>query len=237
MTVQMLIDHLSFRYAKRGGWIVNDISLKIYQGEFIGIIGPNGGGKTTLTQLMLGLLKPTLGTIQTLSQGNLSPGIGWVPQHFSFDFSFPISVQEVALLGRLSTLSWHGKYKEADYLAVEEALKTVDLWHHRHSCFSHLSGGQIQRVLLARALASDPQLLILDEPTANIDPENQQHILKILTALNRNCTIIMITHDLHHAINHFSKVLYMNKTLTTLSDTMDIPERFCCPSDEKRVRL
>lgn len=230
MTEQLLIRGLSFRYGSIGPWIVSNISCSIDQGDFIGIIGPNGGGKTTLTLLMLGLLKPTEGKI-LFPQTNLN--VGWVPQHFSYDFSFPISVKEVVLSGRLATLPWHGRYSQSDHETAETALKTVGMSAYRQTCFSHLSGGQMQRVLLARALASTPQLLILDEPTANIDPENQQRILQILKDLNKHCTILMITHELHHAVSCFNKVFFMNKTLTTLSDTCTIPERFCCHSYEQ----
>ncbi|AAP04952.1 metal ABC transporter ATP-binding protein [Chlamydia caviae] len=239
MTVQILVKDLSFRYGPKSPWIINKVSFMIHEGDFVGIIGPNGGGKTTLAMLMLKLLKPTLGTLKTFStckkESELT--IGWVPQHFSYDFSFPISVKEVVLSGRLSFLRWHGKYAKCDHEFAEQALETVGLLHHKDRCFSHLSGGQIQRVLLARALASHPKLLILDEPTANIDPENQQRILQILSELNDRCTILMITHDLHHTTSHFNKVFYMSRTLTTLTNTPTIPQEFCCDSFDKKVDL
>ncbi|WP_348663740.1 metal ABC transporter ATP-binding protein [Chlamydia vaughanii] len=238
MTVQILVKDLSFRYGPKSSWIINNVSFTIHEGDFVGIIGPNGGGKTTLALIMLKLLQPTAGTLETFSgcKKDSELTIGWVPQHFSYDFSFPISVKEVVLSGRLSFLPWHGKYSKHDHEAAEQALQTVGLLSEKDSCFSHLSGGQIQRVLLARALASHPQILILDEPTANIDPENQQRILQILTEINTNCTILMITHDLHHTTSHFNKVFYMSRTLTTLTNTPTIPEEFCC-SFEKKANL
>ncbi|CAG9046406.1 High-affinity zinc uptake system ATP-binding protein ZnuC [Chlamydia abortus] len=239
MTVQILVKDLSFRYGPKSSWIINNVSFTVHEGDFIGIIGPNGGGKTTLALLLLGLLQPTTGTLNTFPSYVKTSGltIGWVPQHFSYDFSFPISVKEVVLSGRLSFLRWHGKYSKHDHALAEQALTTVDLLHHKDACFSHLSGGQIQRVLLARALASQPKLLILDEPTANIDPENQQRILQILKELNTQCTILMITHDLHHTTSNFNKVFYMSRTLTTLTNMPTIPQEFCCDSFEKKADL
>ncbi|MBQ8498688.1 metal ABC transporter ATP-binding protein [Chlamydia sp.] len=229
MTRQLLLENVSFRYGKTGPLIVDHVSCEINSGDFIGVIGPNGGGKTTLTQLMLGLLQPICGKISRCSLHGTRPlSIGWVPQHFTYDAAFPITVKEAVLSGRLSTLPWYGRYTKEDHKASEEALLTVDLIDYKDACFSHLSGGQIQRVLLARALAARPEFLLLDEPTANIDPTNQQKILQILSALNKHCTILMITHDLHHTEGCFNKVFFMNKKLTTLADTTTISKKFCC---------
>lgn len=237
MTIQMRVKELSFRYESQNSWIIDNVSFTIHKRDFIGIIGPNGGGKTTLALLMLKLFSPTRGTIETFPDTLHSKDltIGWVPQHFSYDFDFPISVKDVVLSGRLSFLPWHGRYSKLDLQAAESALETVDLLSYKDRCFSHLSGGQIQRVLLARALASQPQFLILDEPTANIDPENQQRILQILQKLNSSCTILMITHDLHHTTSHFNKVFYMNRTLTTLTNSPNIPQKFCCHSFKNKA--
>lgn len=231
MTALLSIQEVFFRYEHTGPWIVSNASCTVHRGDFIGIIGPNGGGKTSLALLMLGLLKPSSGEIRTIppeSSSHLT--IGWVPQHFAYDHLFPISVEEVVLSGRLGTLPWHGRYSDYDRQCANEALDIVGLLTHKEACFSRLSGGQMQRVLLARALASHPELLILDEPTANIDPENQQRILRILSDLNKDCTILMITHDLHHTANCFNKVFLMNRTLTTVSDTQHISKQFCCPT-------
>ncbi|UFT34924.1 metal ABC transporter ATP-binding protein [Chlamydia trachomatis] len=229
MTKQLILENVSFRYGKTGPWIVDHVSCEVHSGDFIGIIGPNGGGKTTLTQLMLGLLQPVCGKIFTcFTQENRPLSIGWVPQHFAYDAAFPITVKETVLSGRLATLPWYGRYTKKDHDAAEEALHTVDLLEYKDSCFSHLSGGQIQRVLLARALSARPKFLLLDEPTANIDPSNQQKILQILSDLNKHCTILMITHDLHHTAGCFNRVFFMNKKLTALADTTTISERFCC---------
>ncbi|WP_201456682.1 metal ABC transporter ATP-binding protein [Chlamydia sp. 17-3921] len=230
MTAVIHAENLSFSYLSKEPKIVNDVSFIIHEGDFIGIIGPNGGGKSTLMMLILGLLQPTEGKLQ-IAYSNLPSTIGWVPQHFSYDFHFPISVKDVVLSGRLGTLPWYGKYKKADHVAVKEALEIVNLSEHLNSCFSHLSGGQIQRVLLARALVSHPKILILDEPTTNIDPNNQQKILKILKKLNSSCTILMVTHDLHHTTRFFNKVFYMNRALTTLTNTSTLADQFCCPSN------
>ncbi|SPN73661.1 Uncharacterized ABC transporter ATP-binding protein HI_1470,hemin importer ATP-binding subunit,ABC-type phosphate/phosphonate transport system, ATPase component,anchored repeat-type ABC transporter, ATP-binding subunit,ABC transporter [Chlamydia serpentis] len=233
MTIRILAENLAFRYGSKGPNIINDVSFSVYDGDFIGIIGPNGGGKSTLTMLILGLLSPTLGSLKTFPSSDYtdkraSSMIGWVPQYFAYDPSFPISVKDVVLSGRLSQLSWYGKYKKRDFEAVDEALDLVGLSKYHDQCFAQLSGGQIQRVLLARALASYPEILVLDEPTTNIDPDNQQRILNILKKLNSTCTILMVTHDLHHTTNYFKKVFYMNKTLTSLTDTSTLTDQFCC---------
>lgn len=228
MTTQLRIQDLCFRYNSISPWIVQHVSFDVQHRDFIGIIGPNGGGKTTLIKLLLGLLSPTQGSIVRTSLSSPTLHIGWVPQYFSYDYSFPISTQEVVLSGRLSSLPWHGRYTKKDHQAALAALETVGLTSYRDACFSHLSGGQIQRVLLARALASDPEILILDEPTANIDPKNQKNILKILTTLNTHCTIVMVTHDLHHATHCFNKVFLMNNTLTKLTATDNLSAHFCC---------
>lgn len=235
MTTQLLVHDLFFRYHSLGPWIIQNTSLQVHNKDFIGIIGPNGGGKTTFIKLLLGLLSPTLGKIEQYSSPDqeVPLRISWVPQYFSYDYSFPISVQEVVLSGRLASLPWHGIYTKHDHQAANEALATVGLTSHRHTCFSHLSGGQMQRVLLARALANNPQILILDEPTANIDPQNQKNIFRILTALNAHCTIIMVTHDLHHAMHCFNKVFLINKTLTKITTTENLSEHYCCDPNDK----
>lgn len=230
MTLQLSIQNLSFQYSSTSPWIVDRVSCDIQEKDFIGIIGPNGGGKTTLIKLILGLLSPTRGNILHYPHQSYPQAlkIGWVPQHFSYDKSFPISTQEVVLTGRMSRLPWYGRYSKQDLLAAQAALDTVGLLPYRNVCFSHLSGGQMQRVLLARALASEPQILILDEPTANIDPKTQKSILQILSKLNHQCTIIMITHDLHHATHCFNKVYFMKNTLKQVPNTTKLSEYFCC---------
>ncbi|AGW37707.1 ABC transporter, ATP-binding protein [Chlamydia pecorum PV3056/3] len=229
MKYSIRAENLSFRYLPREPKVVDTVSFDVHEGDFIGIIGPNGGGKSTLVKLIIGFLQPTEGNIHVAYSDSHTPyTIGWVPQHFAYDSHFPISVQDVVLSGRLATLPWHGRYQKADYAAVEKALDTVSLSHNLHTCFSHLSGGQMQRVLLARALVSHPKILILDEPTTNIDADNQQKILQILKKINASCTILMVTHDLHHTTHFFNKVFYMNKTLTTLTDTSSLINQFCC---------
>ncbi|ANH78337.1 metal ABC transporter ATP-binding protein [Candidatus Chlamydia sanziniae] len=237
MTIQILAKELAFLYQPRGPHIIHGVSFSVYAGDFIGIIGPNGGGKSTLIMLILGLLHPTSGTLQIFSSKHPRVQVGWVPQYFSYDMNFPISVRDVVLSGRLSKLRWHGKYCKEDFAAVNEALAIVGLSNHHNCCFSHLSGGQIQRVLLARALTSHPEILILDEPTTNIDPDNQQRILNILKKLNTSCTILMVTHDLHHTTDYFNQVFYMNKTLTALTDTSALMDKFCCHPSKYKANL
>ncbi|WP_213358019.1 metal ABC transporter ATP-binding protein [Chlamydiifrater phoenicopteri] len=231
MSTCISVENLSFNYTEAP--VLENVSCSINYGDYVGVLGPNGGGKSTFLLLILGLLKPSSGLIAIYDQkGEKSSRsiISWVPQHFSFDKSFPISVEEVVLTGRIATLKWHGQYTKKDYRAVDEALDLVGLLSKKHSCFSHLSGGQMQRILLARALCSNPAVLVLDEPTTNIDSKTQEQIYSILVELNRTKTIVMVTHDLHHTTKYFNKIFYLNKTLTPLShnDPTDLYRSLRC---------
>ncbi|WP_213318665.1 metal ABC transporter ATP-binding protein [Chlamydiifrater volucris] len=235
MSICISVENLSFSYTDAP--VLENVSCSVNYGDYVGVLGPNGGGKSTFLLLMLGLLKPSSGTVTIYDQqGQKNPQsiIGWVPQYFSFDKAFPISVEEVVLTGRITTLKWHGQYTRKDYQAVEEALDLVGLSSKKHSCFSHLSGGQMQRVLLARALCSNPSILILDEPTTNIDTKTQEYIYSILVELNQTQTIVMVTHDLHHTTKFFNKMFYLNKTLTPLSqnDQTDLYRSLRCCNNE-----
>lgn len=188
-------------------------------GEFIGVIGPNGGGKTTFLKLLMGFLIPTQGKIEIFGKTPEAARlkIGYVPQSLRYDKQFPISVLEVVLMGRLSKLSWLGKYTKEDQEAAQEALQTVDMWEFRKQAFGTLSGGQAQRTLIARALISKPELLLLDEPTASVDTNAQQEIYELLKSLQGKITMLMVTHDLSVAVEHVEKVLCIQQTAMMLS--------------------
>jgi zinc transport system ATP-binding protein len=203
-------EHLSFGYDDQ--LILNNISFSIQKGEFIGIIGPNGGGKSTLLKLILGFLKPSSGELDVFCEK-----IAYVPQNMKFDRHFPISALEVVLQGRLSQLSWHGKFSQVDIEKGLQALARVGLADLADRPFGTLSGGQQQRVLIARALSSEPTLLLLDEPTANLDPEAEKETFAILRSLRNGMTILMVTHDLQIAIDEVDRILVVQRGLISYS--------------------
>lgn len=224
MSSQVAVDleHLSFAYEQ--DLVLRDVSARVMQGEFIGIIGPNGGGKTTLLKLIMGALTPSSGSVKIFGfpPSAMLSRIAYVPQTLGFDRQFPISVLETVLMGRLSKLTWYGRYRQEDLSAAQEALFAVGLQDTQERAFGTLSGGQAQRVLIARALVSHPDLLILDEPTAGVDVQTQQEIYKLLKTLCKDKTILMVTHDLNIAISHVHRVLCVQQQLYSL-----MPQEVC----------
>lgn len=218
----VVIDQLSFAYQDLV--VLRNVKLVVNPGEFIGIIGPNGGGKTTLLKIIMGFLIPFAGTVKVF--GKDAPAeqlsISYVPQTGRFDRQFPISVLEVVMQGRLSHLRWYGKFSEIDKQASLEALNKVGLVEFQNRSFGTLSGGQAQRVLIARALASHPKLLLLDEPTASVDIQAQSEIYSLLESLKGSMTIMMVTHDLSVAINKVEKVICVQQEVMTLK-----PQEVC----------
>ncbi len=208
------INQMSFSYPHNR--VLNEIDLTIASGEFIGIIGPNGGGKTTLLKLIMGLLKPSRGSIKVFGRNPADPFVlckmAYVPQAIRFDREFPISVEEVVLMGVLRHLPWYGAFKSLERKSALAALETVGLANMAKASFGTLSGGQAQRVLIARALVSSPELLLLDEPTASIDTKAEADIYALLQTLKKSITILMVTHDLGTAIDQVSRVLCVQGT-------------------------
>ena len=192
----ILITDLWFSYD--GYPVLEDVNLSIPQGDFVSVIGPNGGGKTTLLKLMLGLLRPSRGEVQVfgLNPEKARPRIGYMPQHAQLDPQFPATVMDVALMGRLGHGRPFGPYSKRDKEAVVTALDQVGLRDFCKKPFSSISGGQRQRLFIARALASEPDLLLLDEPTANLDAVMEGGLYELLQALNRKLTVVMVSHDL-----------------------------------------
>lgn len=198
--------------------ILEKVNFSIDSGEFIGIFGPNGGGKTTLLKLLMGMLKPDRGVIQLLGEDpNHSRGqIAYVPQILRFDKDFPISVIEVVLMGCLSKLHWWGGYPKGTKEMAHEALHKVGLADVAKASFGTLSGGQAQRALIARAIVNHPKILLLDEPTASVDPQAEQEIHQLLVELNRAMTIVMVTHDLQSIIDKAQRLLCVHHQVTTM---------------------
>jgi len=194
--------------------VLKDVSFSIEERISTAIIGPNGGGKTTLLRLILGLIEPDKGNIRVFenSPRNASKRIGYVPQAIRFDPLFPISVREIVLMGRLDRLPF-GFFKAECKDAAIAALAKVGLEDTIDKPFADLSGGQRQRVLIARALACDPDLLLLDEPTANIDLTVEAQLLETLEELEKQLTIVMVSHDLGLVDRITNTALCVRKTV------------------------
>jgi len=199
--------------------ILEKVYLSIRKGELFGIFGPNGGGKTTLLKLLLGFLKPSSGSIHIFGMPPhlARKYIGYVPQITGFDRKFPTSVFEVVAMGLLHELTWYGSFTAQTKKKALAALEKVGLESFAKKPFSTLSGGQAQRVLLARALASDPKLLLLDEPTASVDPEAESDIHKLLLTLKGTVTILMVSHDLQTIASDVDRLLFIQRKASLMT--------------------
>ena len=204
--------------------VLTDISLSIEPGSFIGIIGPNGSGKTTFLKLLAGLLEPTKGSIlfSGKSPKDYRKKIGYVPQFQNRDKLFPITVFELVLSGLPNKLRWFGNYSEEEKEKAENLLTTFKLQDYKNHPFGELSGGLMQRTFIARSLIADPDILLLDEPTANIDPYTKEQIFQYLFQLKGKKTVLMVTHDLKTIIEKVSQVICIEKKATVLR-----PEEVC----------
>lgn len=216
------VHNASFKYNESP--ILDQVSFVVRPGEFIHIMGPNGGGKSTLLKLLMGFIEPNTGSVKIFGKSpeKARTQIAYVPQIFPFDRLFPISVFEVVLSSRLSKLPWHGRYRQEDKNIAIEALKEVDLIDYKDQPIGSLSGGQLQRVLIARALATKPQILLLDEPTSCIDFSAQLEVESILNKLKNKITILMVTHDLEHIGKNADRVLCVHGKLYELK-----PQEVC----------
>ena len=196
------LNNVSFSYGENK--VLNDISFKVYKNDIITIVGPNGGGKTTLLKLILGLLKPDFGTIKVYSDKRT----GYVPQYTLFDIKFPVTVFDVVLAGRIN--STPGFYTKDDKLTAEKALYEMKLTGLEKRPFSELSGGQRQRALIARAIACDPDILIMDEPTANVDASIGSYLSDYIINLEKKFTIMLVTHDMGFVNSLVGRVFCIN---------------------------
>lgn len=207
------IENVSFRYDKP--LVLDNVSLNIRQGEFVGIVGPNGGGKSTLLKLLLGFLSPNKGKIKILGKPPVKgrSEIGYVAQYAKFEKDFPITVMDTVLMGRASGKSFFWGYGKEDMELAEQALRRTEIEDLKHRILNTLSGGQLQRVLIARALVGDPRILILDEPTSNVDSRMEEDIFDLLKKLNEKSTIIVVSHDIGFISEYVNRVACLNQTL------------------------
>ena len=195
---------------------LRDVNLQVEEREFLAIIGPNGGGKTTLLKSILGLVQPDSGEIRIFDRTGETArrSIGYVPQFSRFDRRFPISVEEVVLIGRLAGRSpWFSRFSKQDRQLVDALLERLEISELKHRQIGQLSGGQLQRVLIARALAVEPKILILDEPTASVDSASKTRIYALLKELNQEMTILIVTHDLSAVSSNIDKIACLNQQL------------------------
>ncbi|MFC1561746.1 metal ABC transporter ATP-binding protein [candidate division KSB1 bacterium] len=201
-------------YSYNGNMALSNVSFRVNNKDFIGIIGPNGGGKTTLLKLLLGMIEPAGGTIRIFGKrpARVTRELGYVPQNTNVNESFPISIMDVTLTGRLGNRRVL-RFSRSDRKAAQRSLEQVDMWDKRSERIGSLSVGQRQRVFVARALTTDPKILLLDEPTASIDPAGQSRLFEILKALNEKLTILLVSHDMNLLLEYVTQVACVNREL------------------------
>lgn len=198
--------------------VLKNLNLKIHEGDFFGIVGPNGSGKTTLLKAILGILKPLQGKILLTSPKD-SPelSLGYVPQHSEIDQIFPLSVLEIVLMGRFKKLGPWKKPGKLDQQIALRSLDSVGIAHLAPQLFQELSGGQKQRTLIARALAAEPQILVLDEPTSGMDLTSERNMMKLIQTLHdrNNLSIVMATHNLNLVVNYAQQITILGERVLT----------------------
>ena len=215
------IKNIWANYGKRD--VLQNVSLTIEEHDFLGILGPNGGGKTTLMKVLLGLLEPEKGTIKFFQDGHPvdKMTIGYLPQFSQIDKKFPISVKEVILSGLAHKKSFFSKYNPEDFQRVGEIINQLGLDEIKDCQIGQLSGGQLQRVLLGRAIVAHPQLLILDEPNTYLDREGEERLYDSLEQINRESAIILVSHDLS-SIEHYAKrIALVDTSLEMINKTKE----------------
>jgi len=224
-----IFDVKNLEFKVRGQDILSNISFEIYHGEYIAIIGPNGGGKTTLIRLLLGLETPTSGEIKIFGKKLKNfkewSKIGYVPQRASLvDANFPATVEDIVKMGRVAKRGFFAGISKEDKEKVIDAMQKMDILHLKDKMVGTLSGGQRQRVMIARALASSPEILILDEPNTGVDVKSQQRFYTLLRKLNKeeNITILFITHDIGVIADDIGRLFTINRKATICNDPKKI---------------
>ncbi len=211
--------------------VLENVNLSIYRNDFLGIIGPNGGGKTTLLKIILELLKPESGKLIKVDK---SLAIGYLPQINPIDRKFPITVNEVVLSGLMSTKKLLQRYNSSDKEKAKTLLQEMNMFHFRNKNIGELSGGQLQRVLLCRAIISNPDLLILDEPDTYVDTNFEGELYEKLHDLNHKMAIVVVSHDVGTVCSHVKTIACVNKTLHYHASNIISQEQlkaYNCPID------
>jgi zinc transport system ATP-binding protein len=223
------VDRVSVQYGET--LVLDGVSLDVRPGEFLGIIGPNGSGKTTLLRVMLGLLQPTRGEVRLFGQPTASfrdwRRVGYMPQRASFDSALPVTAAEVVASGLIPILGYRRRIGADERRRVNESLALVGMEKQTHARIGALSTGQQQRVLIARALVSDPELLLLDEPTASIDADAQSSFYTLLRSFNRDrgVTLVMVSHDVGVVAHEVSRVACLNRHVLFCGPPADVLTR------------
>lgn len=206
---------VSFRYA--GPPVLESVNLRVQPGEFLGVVGPNGSGKTTLLKLILGLLEPQDGEVRVFDRPphEVRHRVGYVPQFARFRRDFPLNVEQMVLMGRLGLGILPGGWRLEDREAVRDAMTELEIAELARRPVATLSGGQLQRALIARALASQPELLLLDEPTANVDFRSEKRVFDKLESLTDHCTVLVVSHDIGFVSHFVGRVACVNRFVET----------------------
>lgn len=235
MNTEPIIQLTGIRTEYDGKTVLRDVNLTVYDKDFLGIIGPNGGGKTTLVKTILGLKQPAAGSIAFFRNGQPVPSIrmGYLPQYNRIDKNFPISVYEVILSG-LKKSVWH-PYTREQHDTVRDMLRHMGLEQLGETPVGALSGGQLQRTLLGRAIVSRPDVVILDEPNTYIDKRSETQLYRLLEEINRESAVILVSHDLGAVLRTVRTIACVDETLDYHPDT-ELPdgwldEKFNCPID------
>jgi zinc transport system ATP-binding protein len=210
-----VVDIRGLSFAFNGEPVLEDVDLCVRRGDFLAILGPNGGGKTTLLKIMLGLLRPNRGEVRVFGgePGAMSGRVGYVPQYTNIKRGFPITVRDVTLMGLDRTGRPGFRHTRADRDLARHAMTRAGVEDLAHKRIDELSGGQHQRVLIARALIAGPDLLVFDEPTSNIDAHGTYCLFKLLGHLGEDVTVIVVSHDLAITASHVNAVACVNRRL------------------------
>ena len=213
MPALVTIHDLDFAYSQT--LVLKNIALTVEAGGTMGVIGPNGGGKTTLLKILLGLVRPWSGRVEYhfSSSGRTGGKIGYVPQFSTFDKDFPLRVADVVLMGCLGKVSLLRPYPKSCRLTAQGALERLNLQHLAKIHVSELSGGELQRLLIARAIVSDPEVLFLDEPTASIDSDSREILRTLLAELNQRMPIVVVTHDVTAVAQSVNRIACVDRKL------------------------
>ncbi len=232
MTPILSIQDLSYAYAQKP--VLTNVQFEMGQGDFVAVIGPNGGGKSTFIKLIMGLIQPDSGTIRLFGEPVESGRrlVGYLPQFQNVDLDYPILVEEVVLMSLLQG-NWLRSIRRKDRQLAWDVLEKVGILHLKDRPLSALSGGEKQRVFLARALVNQPKLLILDEPTTSVDIQAEQSLYRLLQDLHQSLAILMVSHDLSAVSQLVNKIACLNQKMvfhqTKELTAQDLEEVYGCP--------